>query len=866
MKPVYLEFCGLNSFSEKAEIDFSALLSGGVFGIFGDTGSGKSTILDAIHFALYGVVDRVPQAFNDCINFRSEGVSVVFDFQIVYNGARKTFRVKRERKRKAGSAKAFLYEKTDGDKWLAIAEGVSEVDKKVEEIVGLTFNDFKTCIALPQGDFDALVHSKLSDRVKLMARLFNLEKYGEKLSVAVNAKHAEAQRALEVLQAQMGENEGADEEKLNRALVEVEESERLVKASQSTAEQYGAQYTQALNLWQEKQAFLRTKARLSTLENRLQEMQKKRDLLQKIPSANAVIQAYGLWTEDKKRLHTATETLEKARTQYQTALQEKTRAQTQLQTDNLEDVVVQINVTLSKIRARAQDVEHEEQCYQQWKACQQAYKNCKYDGEDEDFEKSRLAIEKKMSDLGEDEDLLAFLKRNLKGAMLSDTYTEIREDLRALQDKYPQTETDVGRLLEKYRLDGATQFSVEDIENAQRLFKQREEERKRLKIQAEAVEKRRQAYEKWKTEREGIETKGKLLRQAYELAHAKTESVRALGTERDCEQRLSAIKAKQRALETAVEKATQAETDAVAKVKQWENLLVQYQKAVEESQKACLQSLQKYGYASVAEAEQIVATVGNEQMAKSETDTFFEEYALYRAKIEETDENKFVAVNEEMVELLRKQKSEADETARLETVRLGERKAEYKRLTLAREKYAEQEKELLKRQRWEKLCEELRLLIRNNKFLEFIASEYLQEICASASKTLISLTGGKYFLKYEDKEFKVGDNLNGGALRVVKTLSGGETFLVSLSLALSLSGAICAQSQRPIEFFFLDEGFGTLDEKLVDTVMDVLGKLSKSFSVGLISHVEELKRRIDYKAVVTGATETHGSTVKIETF
>ena len=128
------------------------------------------------------------------------------------------------------------------------------------------------------------------------------------------------------------------------------------------------------------------------------------------------------------------------------------------------------------------------------------------------------------------------------------------------------------------------------------------------------------------------------------------------------------------------------------------------------------------------------------------------------------------------------------------------------------------------------------------------------------------MTGGKYFLKYDDKEFKVGDNLNGGALRVVKTLSGGETFLVSLSLALSLSGAICAQSQRPIEFFFLDEGFGTLDEKLVDTVMDVLGKLSKSFSVGLISHVEELKRRIEYKAVVTGATETHGSTVKIETF
>ena len=149
--------------------------------------------------------------------------------------------------------------------------------------------------------------------------------------------------------------------------------------------------------------------------------------------------------------------------------------------------------------------------------------------------------------------------------------------------------------------------------------------------------------------------------------------------------------------------------------------------------------------------------------------------------------------------------------------------------------------------------------------MEFIASEYLQEICFSASKTLLSLTGGKYFLQY-DKEFKVGDNLNGGNLRAVKTLSGGETFLVSLSLALSLSAAICLKSLRPIEFFFLDEGFGTLDEKLVDTVMDVLGKLSKSFAVGLISHVEELKHRIDNKILVTGANEKHGSLVQIECF
>ena len=199
------------------------------------------------------------------------------------------------------------------------------------------------------------------------------------------------------------------------------------------------------------------------------------------------------------------------------------------------------------------------------------------------------------------------------------------------------------------------------------------------------------------------------------------------------------------------------------------------------------------------------------------------------------------------------------------TARIASLETEKKRLVEIRDKYLSLEKEKKGKEKTRDLCDELRSLLRNNRFLEFIASEYLQEICFAASKTLLSLTGGRYFLSYE-KEFKVGDNLDGGKLRAVKTLSGGETFLVSLSLALSLSAEICRKSLRPIEFFFLDEGFGTLDGKLVDTVMDVLGKLSKNFAVGLISHVEELKHRIENKILVTGATETSGSKLRVESY
>lgn len=93
---------------------------------------------------------------------------------------------------------------------------------------------------------------------------------------------------------------------------------------------------------------------------------------------------------------------------------------------------------------------------------------------------------------------------------------------------------------------------------------------------------------------------------------------------------------------------------------------------------------------------------------------------------------------------------------------------------------------------------------------------------------------------------------------------GGETFLVSLSLAFALSSAICVKSDRPIEFFFLDEGFGTLDDELVDVVIDSLEKFRNShFSIGIISHVKELKERINSRINVKGATENGGSTIEI---
>ena len=161
------------------------------------------------------------------------------------------------------------------------------------------------------------------------------------------------------------------------------------------------------------------------------------------------------------------------------------------------------------------------------------------------------------------------------------------------------------------------------------------------------------------------------------------------------------------------------------------------------------------------------------------------------------------------------------------------------------------------------LCERLLAVVGRHGLLDFVAEEYLSEISFDATSTLLKLTSGRYTLIY-NKEFYVRDNLDCGKERAVTTLSGGETFLVSLSLALSLSRAICERTRRPMEFFFMDEGFGTLDPSLTDLVMDSLTSLRReNFSIGLISHVPELRTRITSKILVTPPTSTAGSKIEI---
>ncbi len=138
-------------------------------------------------------------------------------------------------------------------------------------------------------------------------------------------------------------------------------------------------------------------------------------------------------------------------------------------------------------------------------------------------------------------------------------------------------------------------------------------------------------------------------------------------------------------------------------------------------------------------------------------------------------------------------------------------------------------------------------LLRGNGFINFISSVYLQNLCKTANTRFTRLTGNRLSLELnQQNEFVVRDYLNNGKLRLLKTLSGGQIFQASLSLALSLAENVKKLNQAEQSFFFLDEGFGALDRNSLQLVFETLKTLPKENRiVGIISHVEDLQTEID---------------------
>ncbi|MGG5460247.1 AAA family ATPase [Clostridium sp. B9] len=249
MKPIKLEIKGLNSFIDKQTIDFEKLTERGLFGIFGPTGSGKSTILDGITLALYGDIARKSSNY---INTNCDGVYVSYEFQIAGKEVKK-YRVDREFKRdnKTGGIR------NKSSKIIDITNGLDEVleDKakavtaKCEEIIGLKLDDFMRTVVLPQGKFSEFLKLEGKERRNMLERLFNLRKYGDDLSVKLNSEIRKEKDKMNVLEGQLKGYEGVSEEALKEKSEEIDKLNGEIVKQEKEFKKLIKEFEAAEKLW-----------------------------------------------------------------------------------------------------------------------------------------------------------------------------------------------------------------------------------------------------------------------------------------------------------------------------------------------------------------------------------------------------------------------------------------------------------------------------------------------------------------------------------------------------------------------------------------------------------------------------------------
>ena len=252
MRPLKLTLQGFTSFAERTEIDFSEF---DLFAITGPTGAGKTSILDAMMWALYGRTPRLGKCGSELISHGKSSVAVHFEFAV---GA-ESYRVTRTAKCK-GSGQVRFEGLVNGDWVVDDASGVAETNEAIARAVGLDFDAFKLSVVLPQGEFDCFLRGDHAERRKILKSLLGLEIY-DRMRDAASIRRADLSAKVEATE-QLLEREyaNATEERLKEIESDLRQQKRAGK--EATARVQAAQNSYLLA-----EAIVRGRAELASNES-----------------------------------------------------------------------------------------------------------------------------------------------------------------------------------------------------------------------------------------------------------------------------------------------------------------------------------------------------------------------------------------------------------------------------------------------------------------------------------------------------------------------------------------------------------------------------------------------------------------------
>ena len=782
MRPIRLEVQGLTAYREPVEVDFTEL---DLFGITGPTGAGKSSLVDAITYALFGKAPRVGNQIKELISQGSDRVKVSLEFSA--NGDR--YRVHRASARK-GAAPVQL-ERLEGDEWLGVADRATEVNDEIAELLRMDYEAFIRSVLLPQGEFAEFLAGDRDQRRKVLDGLLQLGMYyvmGQKANTIAARNKDEADAIRTRLDTELID---ATPEKLREAKNDLEALKLQATEATAARELIDTAVATAQKLSESRE--LEAKARAS-----LAQAQKELETARSDAATGKDQEAAHRKAIEDLGVRLAANTYDEA-----LYLRYRDAARLALELSNEErqsaDAVTQ--------RAGLQKYAHS--AVTAAEKATAAYESAKQHAEHAQhiYSEARLA------------NAAAVIQRDLKPG-----------------DPCPVCGGTVGKI---------------EIGAVPKLDAARDAAEKAKTAEHDAQSAAATAASKREADAARLEVHDSALLEAESRLAARRQALGdALAGESlaapDIAARLEALeKARddRDELKSALERETQALNAVVQRTADATGNLKRWQAEVERCGKEATTTAE--GVASLTLGlREAAAAAGWDDITRA-VEAGGDTAALFRrrlndAQLHERATAKAIGSCEERIKQIEANIKLAKD--------LAQREKEHRETAV--------------------LARDLASLLRADAFPTFIRERAMKTLAAGGSEWLKQISGGRYDLVVDGQDFVVEDLWNAGDRRSVKTLSGGETFLASLALALALAEQLPtlagSGSGAALESLFIDEGFSHLDAETLDIVasaLEVLGQDRRRL-IGVITHVPALAERMPARIVVHKSQS--GSTVSIE--
>lgn len=870
MKPLKLTMRAFGPYAGETVIDFEKLQGRHLFLICGPTGAGKTTILDAMCYALYGKTsgDRTGEKMRSDYADSSERTEVVFDFML----GDKTYRATRspaqmvDKKRGSGQTlaamQASLSELEDGKEINTLRTGIEEAAGK---LIGLNADQFCQVILLPQGDFRKLLVAKADEREAILKQLFKTQRFSDfkdrlkdRLDAKVREKMEKQTREDQILSSSGATDEKQLSQMVEEAGKELKEAQDIVKSREKESNEFREVYqkeTALMGHFTELEKALKQDAALKNEEGRMKEMEASLSLIRSARElAPYFVQLDGITREGKQeavKLKTAkadmetysklNETLEK-RIQELDAMKEK-REEERKTALKMQDLVPKAKLYGAAVQALKNAKNALSRAEEETKRLQTSAEAAR---KARDAQKEKADAVRKSYIDGQ-----AFLlAEGLEDGVPCPVCGAIHHPAPARGGDYVAKAEDVERAQKEYERASAAYDRANDAK-----------EKHSTGAYAKAVSDHAKADAQMKTLEE--------IPEAYrDPKYLEAESTRLLTDIRKWEQDKETAAAQLRkagadlsASQAACRNAEERREELVKKYRETESVLK------EASDKA--------GFQSLDECKEWYKKKDTEESVRKTLEQYRADRKSTEERIKAEEQETAGKERPDMLALNEKSKALQDQLKKA-----SERAAALKERTETLQKAVSDaraiEKELEDLRKEEGLIRGLYDLTSGKKtritLERYVLGTLLDDVANAANLRLLSMSRRRYSLHRMTDEsglgkgglsLEVSDSFTGRS-RPANTLSGGETFLASLSLALGLADVVQSrQGGVRLDTMFIDEGFGTLDPDSLNSAMNTLIDLQNTGRmVGIISHVPELEERIDARLRVTPAEK--GSKAEFE--